>query len=355
MKTISENNLEKKYKLVADTIRLYPNQLKQAWDEIGYLQIPQSYKNVENIVFCGMGGSALGARIVDSFAYDRLRIPLEIFNDYNLPNYVNKNTLVIVCSYSGTTEEVIEFTYQAITKGAKIFGITIGETLGELLKKQKIPSYIFEPKYNPSLQPRMSTGYMIGAPLALFNKLGFLNVSEDEIEDAISVSFKELTELHENAPSEKNLALSFANKLKGKIPVLVASSHLFGTAHTIKNQFNESAKTFSVLFEIPELNHHLMEGLSNPTKQKELLKFIFFSSELYKEKVQKRFQVTANVLDKNNIEHLTFKPSSDKQLSQILETLIFGSFCVYYLTKIYKIDPLEIPWVNYFKDQLEKK
>lgn len=348
------NQLEDKYKLVADTIRLYPNQLKQAWDEIGFLHIPPEYKNVENIVFCGMGGSALGARIVDSLAIDRLRIPLEIFNDYKIPNYVNNKTLVVVCSYSGTTEEVIESTYQAIKKGAKIFGITIGGTLGELLKKEKIPSYIFEPKYNPSLQPRMSSGYMLGAPFALFNKLGFLSVSEEEIEDAMSVSFKVLSEFHENSPLEKNLAYSFAHKLKNRIPVLVASNHLYGTAHTIKNQFNESAKTFSVLFDIPELNHHLMEGLKNPIRQKELLKFVFLSSNLYDEKIKKRFLVTQDVLERNLVEYLVYSPTSEKKLSQVFETLIFGSFTVYFLTKLYGIDPLEIPWVNYFKKQLAK-
>jgi glucose/mannose-6-phosphate isomerase len=354
MNAALDNKNKNKYKLVADTIRLYPNQLKQAWDEISFLHIPPEYKNCENIVFCGMGGSALGARMVDSFAFDRLRIPFEIFNDYKIPNYSSKKTLLIVSSYSGTTEETLESTYNAIKANCKIFGITTGGALAGLFKKEKIPSYIFDPIYNPSGQPRMSIGYAFGAVLALLDKLGFVTISDEEIDDAISVSFSVLTEYHENAPIEKNLARFYAESLKGKIPILVSSSHLNGTTHTIKNQFNESAKTFSVSFDIPELNHHLMEGLSNPAKQKEMLKFILISSDLYDAKIQKRFKITADVLDKNKIGNLTYSPRSQKRLSQVFETLIFGSFTVYFLTKMYGIDPMEIPWVDYFKKQLAK-
>src|SRR3989344_6259531 len=120
------NVLEEKFKLVADTIRCYPLQLKQSWDEISDMYIPDDLKNIENIVFCGMGGSALGARIVDSYALDQLRVPSEIFNEYKLPGYTNEKSLVVVSSYSGTTEETLEVTNEALKKRAKIFGITTG-------------------------------------------------------------------------------------------------------------------------------------------------------------------------------------------------------------------------------------
>lgn len=353
--TVQNKNLEEKYKLIADTIRLYPNQLKQAWDDIKFLSIPNDYKYVDNIVFCGMGGSALGARIVKSYSFNKLRIPLEIVNDYNIPNYANKNSLVVVSSYSGTTEEIIECFYKAKASNSKIFGITTGKNLGELLVKESLPHYVIDPTYNPSGQPRMSIGYAFGATLALFNKLGFLTVTDDEIDEAMSVCFNVLTEFHENAPKDKNLAHNFAKLLEGKLPVLVASEHLIGAVHTIKNQLNENAKEFSFLFEIPELNHHLMEGLRNPAKQKGILKFIFFKSDIYNERIQKRYSVTAKVLDKNMIEYISYKPLSANRLSQVFETLIFGSFVVYYLNKLYKIEPLEIPWVDYFKKELAKK
>ena len=75
-KSSEELSLEEKYKLVAATIRAYPLQLKQAWEEIDTLYIPDAYKNVDNVVVSGMGGSALGARIIDSYIVDKIRLPI---------------------------------------------------------------------------------------------------------------------------------------------------------------------------------------------------------------------------------------------------------------------------------------
>ncbi len=347
------SKLDEKFKLVADTIRSYPLQLKQAWDEIRMLNFPEDYKKIKNIVFCGMGGSALGARMVDSLAFNQLRVPLEIFNDYKIPNYVDANSLVIISSYSGTTEETIESTYQALKRNAKIFGITTGGTLADLLNKEKAPAYVFDPKHNPSKQPRMAIGYACGAVLSLLTKLDVITVSAEDIEKAIAIMNVVLTDYNENAPGEKNLARVYAESLKNRIPVFVASDHLVGTIHTIKNQFNESAKTFAVLFELPELNHHLMEGLKNPAKIREVFTFVFITSHLYSEGVQKRYPLTAEVVDKNGLPYLMYSPRSEDKLSQVFETLIFGSFVVYYLTRLYNIDPMAIPWVDYFKEKLK--
>ncbi len=351
---LSNKYLFEKYKLVSDTIKLYPNQFEQAWEEIKNINIPDDYKKIDNVVFCGMGGSALGARIVESFGFGKLRVPIKIVNDYKIPAYVNPKTLVIVSSYSGTTEETIESTYKAIKSNAKLFAITTGGKLSEIVKKEKIPAYVFNPLFNPSNQPRMSIGYAFGATLATFNKLNLLTISDDEIGNALRNSYKILTEIQENAPISKNLTHHFSLSLRNKIPIIVASEHLYGASYTIKNQFNESAKTFSVIFDIPELNHHLMEGLSNPKGQKELFEFIFFESENYDEKIRKRYKITADVLDKNNISYLFYNTKSKDLLSEIFEVLIFGSYTVYFLTKLYNIDPLEIPWVDYFKEKLSK-
>ncbi len=349
-----KTSLEEKFKLVADTIRSYPAQLKQSWDEISKMYVPNDYKNVDNIVFCGMGGSALGARMVDSFAFDRLRVPFEIFNDYKIPNYVNNKSLVILSSYSGTTEETLEATYEAIKKQAKIFGITTGGSLSEIIIKEKLSGYIFEPIYNPSGQPRMSIGYASGAVLALLSKLSLITVTNEEIEETIRVMNDVLTEYQESAPAEKNLAKKYADTLRGRVPIIVASEHLVGSAHTIKNQFNESAKTFSALFDIPELNHHLMEGLKNPERLRTLFTFFFINSKLYSEKIQKRYPLTSKVVEKNGVDYIMYSPRSSNRLSQVYETLVFGSFIVYFLTLKYEIDPMVIPWVDFFKSRLAK-
>jgi glucose/mannose-6-phosphate isomerase len=261
---------------------------------------------------------------------------------------------VILSSYSGNTEEVISCLHDAQTKGAQIFGITTGGKLAQLLEKDSLPRYVFDPKNNPSKQPRMSIGYAAGAILSLLSQTQTIHLWGEEIDSAFKTMRAAIKDYDENVAADKNLAKSYAGKLARRAPILVASEHLAGTAHTIKNHFNENAKTFSALFELPELNHHLMEGLKYPAKLREVFHFIFFNSKLYSERVQKRYPLTFEVIEKNGYEYSVFTPRSDKKVDQVFETLVFGSFVVYYLAKNYKIDPTIIPWVDYFKEKLAK-
>ncbi|MCH7640811.1 hypothetical protein IID22_01245 [Patescibacteria group bacterium] len=351
---MSKNILDKKYKSIRDTIKKYPDQLLQAWDEIQDIKLPKEFSHIENVVVCAMGGSALGARIVDSLIVGRVQVPIEIFTQYHVPNYVGNKTLVILSSYSGNTEEVISCFHEAHMKKAQIFGITTGGELEGELVSHKLPRYVFDPKMNPSKQPRMAIGYASGALLSLFYKLRIVHLWREEIESAVEVMREETKINEEEVDESTNMAKRYAKKLKGRAPILVASEHLLGVAHTIKNQLNESAKTFSVLFDLPELNHHLMEGLKNPAKIREVFHFIFINSDLYSDRVNLRYPLTTQVVEKQGLEFSLYKPRSDKKVDQVYEFLIFGSYVAYYLSKIYGVDPKAIPWVDYFKAQLSK-
>ena len=52
-----------------------------------------------------------------------------------------------------------------------------------------------------------------------------------------------------------------AQKIINKYPYYIVSEFLTGVGNTIVNQTNETAKSISSFRVIPELNHHLMEGL----------------------------------------------------------------------------------------------
>jgi glucose/mannose-6-phosphate isomerase len=344
-------NLESLYQKLRETISLYPEQLRQAWKEVNALEVPEEFSSVKNIVFCGMGGSALGARIVKAFSQDIMEVSFEIYTEYNLPNYADEQTLVICSSYSGTTEETLSCANQALEKGISTFLITTGGELAKIATEKQVPAYIIQPNHNPSGQPRNAIGYATGAVLALLAKIGLLPIGNSEIEATISAMQEAVKKNDEGSggPSEK-----LSQTLAGKIPVLVASEHMLGVAHTIKNQFNESAKTFSVLFDLPELNHHLMEGLRNPKDNKNLLYFVFLNSNLYSPRVEKRYPLTIDVVKQNEVPSYTYLPSSSNKLSQVFETLVFGSFTVYHLTKAYSINPTQIPWVDYFKKKLKE-
>lgn len=337
---------------VLSSIKMLPQQASQAWEEINDLKFSKNLSGAKNIVVCGMGGSALGGRVVDSFVEKKIRAPIEIFTQYFVPNYVNQDTLVILSSYSGNTEEAMSCAHDAIKRNAKIFGITTGGKMADFLKKENKDAYVYEPTFNPSKMPRLAIGYSIFAILALLNKTHFVTLTEEDIKTAIEALSKYIKEFGPRSKQENNLAKKLALKLQNKIPVLVSSEHLLGVSHVFKNQLNETAKTFSNLFDLPELNHHLLEGLKLPAKSKEVLHFLFLYSKLYTERVTKRYSITQEVVEKNSVSNSIYIFSSDTKLEQITELLCLGSFASLYLAALSGTDPSEIPWVDYFKKKL---
>lgn len=66
------------------------------------------------------------------------------------------------------------------------------------------------------------------------------------------------------------------------------------------------------------------------------------------------FKNIQNVVSKNNVSFDEYKPTGSTKLSQVLNVLSFGGYLTYDLAMLYGQDPSVIPWVNYFKRELEK-
>lgn len=327
-------------------------QCQQAWQEVKKVKIPASYKKASNILINGMGGSGLGGHVIQTLFSDRLKVPLQVVNSYNLPAYLSEKTLYIIVSYSGTTEEPISTGREAIKKRAKILGITTGGKLKQFLIRNNIPGYLFDPKHNPCGEPRMGQGYMLMGQFGLLKKCGMINITDQEIEKAIEAVGQAKKKFGLVNPLPKNPAKKIAQACKNKIPILIGSEFLVANTHTFANQINENGKNFAAYFVIPELNHHLMEGLKNPQFNKKFLIFVFLESDLYHSRVRIRHKITKKVIQKHGIKVVGYKSRAKTKIEQVFEILSLGGYVSFYLAMLYQIDPSFIPWVDYFKKEL---
>ena len=139
----------------------FPEQIKEAKDIVNSTQLSSIFK-IDNIVISGMGASSISGDIVQSLFRDRLDIPIFVNRQYDLPKWVNKNTLVISQSYSGNTEETLSTFKHAYQKRSKIIGISSGGKLQEYCEKREIPHI----KIPTGFSPRAATGYVL---LAVWN------------------------------------------------------------------------------------------------------------------------------------------------------------------------------------------
>src|SRR5579872_6686865 len=84
-----------------------PDQMEDAWNIAGGLELPADYRDVSGILIAGMGGSAIGGSLLETYGSDHIPVPLTVWRNYGLPAYVGDRTLVIAASYSGNTEETL--------------------------------------------------------------------------------------------------------------------------------------------------------------------------------------------------------------------------------------------------------
>jgi glucose/mannose-6-phosphate isomerase len=325
-------------------------QIEDAWKTVKNIEVPENYKKVNKIIICGMGGSSLGGHVIRSLYADQLEVPIYLQRDYNLPKWTDQNTLVVLSSYSGNTEETVSCANDAEDNKYKTLVITSNGELARIAQNNNFPSYQINPQFNPCGQPRMAIGYSVFGQVAMFNKLGLITIDEQQIKN-LTKCLKELTSNYElSVPVEKNPAKQIAIKLKNKFVNYISSQHLRGASHVFNNQTNENSKNFSNYFFIPELNHHLMEGLKNPDLENGV--FLFFNSKHYSKRIQKRFALTKDVVEKNGVLVLEKTFNEKTKLEDAFHLILFGGYTTFYLSMLNNLNPAPIPWVDYFKEKL---
>ena len=335
------------------SIKNLPLQILTAWKCVSDMKL-NPIPDISGIYFCGMGGSVYAGRIIKSLFRYSLTVPVEIVDNYHLPASVNKNSLIVCASYSGNTEETISACRQALSQKLNLIGVTSGGTLLGLLKANSKPVYVFEDKLNPSRQPRLGQGYIIASVLAFLAKLKLLEIDTKSISDLSNYLSCESEKLKESISLSLNPAKKLTIAFGEKVVNFVASEFLEGAVHAIRNPINESSKHFASYFIIPELNHHLLEGLKFPSGFQSQNIFAFIKSSFYSDKIKKRMNITKDVVSQNGLETIIIDLKGKSPFIQVFELIQLLNFVSFYLAVYHKINPAPVPWVDYLKEKLSR-
>ncbi|KKR91863.1 MAG: Bifunctional phosphoglucose/phosphomannose isomerase [Parcubacteria group bacterium GW2011_GWC2_42_12] len=340
---------------VAKSIESLPSQMKQVLKQADLIKIPPDYSQVAQVVVNGMGGSNIGVGMIGAALSDQIKVPIIITAGYEVPASVNENTLYLLSSYSGNTEEVLSVYLEAKKRGAKVMAICEqGENkLARLMKDENIPGFTFKSDHNLSGQPRMGLGYSVLGVAMLLARVGLLEIKAQEMEKIIVNLEAWGEELSPDKSAKTNRAKQIALELYNKIPVIVGAEFLVGNLKILRNQFNETSKNFASFLELPDMNHFALEGLAKPVSNKDNLTFFFIDSSLYHPRIIKRSTLTKQIVQKNKIKYIDHKLSGASKLEQAFNMLQFGAWATYYLAMLNNVNPVKIPWVEWFKKELE--
>lgn len=305
--------------------------------------------SVSNIVFAGMGGSALSALLAQS--WPGAAKPFEVVRGYNLPAYVGQDTLAIISSYSGNTEEELDCLKQAEDKGAKIVIMSAGGKLQELAAEKNLP-YVQIPSAS---QPRYATLYSFAALIKVLETVGLVDegTADRELEAAEAFLKAEVASWSAEIPTRENPAKQLAKELIGKSIVIYAGPLMSPAAYKWKISFNENAKNVAWWGQYPEFNHNEFIGWSGWPHDKPYAVIDLISSFEHP-RVNKRFGLSAKLLSGRRPAPNTVEARGDSLLQQLLWTVVFGDFVSIYTALLNGVDPAPVELVEKFKAELSK-
>ncbi len=296
---------------------------------------------IGNVLICGLGGSGIGGTIISQVVSADANCPITINKDYKIPAFVDQNTLVIACSYSGNTEESLEMLMQAEAKNATIACVTSGGKLLEIAKEKNY-NHIVIPGGHP---PRAAFGLAFPPLFCLLSH--YKTISEDyfyQFNNAINTINTE----EENIIIE---AKAITEKLMNKIPVIYADANYEGIAIRFRQQINENSKMLCWHHVIPEMNHNELVGWT--TKNDDLAVVLFRNDDDYF-RTQKRMEVNKTVFSNYTSTIIEIFSKGNSRLEKAMYLVHLGDWISYLLAEKKGIDVTEVDVITHLKNELAK-
>ena len=303
---------------------------------------------INNMVVAGMGGSALAALLVKSWLKSELAVPLDVIRSYDLPAYVNQNTLVIASSYSGDTEEVLSCIEQANMKGAQVAIIASG---GQLIDKANANRIAFV-SLPVGIQPRMAVIYNLRALVALLANFGIVSdVKLSEIASKSKWLESESAKWASDVPTTNNYAKQLALQAVGKTAVFYGGTLTAMIAYKWKICWNENAKNVAFWNEIPEFNHNEFIGWTGLPVEKPFAVFDIISN-LEHSQILKRFEISDRLLSGLRPKSTVINLVGESVIEQLLWGSILADFVSIYLAILNGVDPTPVQLIEKLKQEL---
>jgi len=329
-----------------------PDQFQDAWALAQMQPLPDSHQKPRQIVLCGMGGSAIGGDLTAALISATSRVPMMVVRGYELPAYATgPETLVIVSSHSGNTEETLSAADQAVSRNVRMLAITTGGALADHAQTHGYPLWKFEYKS----QPRAALGWSFGLLLGLVHRLKLISTLEADIAEAIDLLRQEKRRYGAASPLAQNPAKRGAGQLVGRIPVFYGGGVFEPVARRWKAQLNENAKVWAQYEPMPEGDHNAIVGISFPAELMTHMQAIFISSrELDHPRVALRHDLTFKLFLQYGIMVDTFHPRGVSVLAQMCHAIQYGDYLSFYTAMAYKADPTLIAPIIELKEQMAR-
>jgi len=323
-------------------IERFPAQLVESLEIGQAATLTKHNKEINKIYVAGLGGSGIGGDFVAEMVVNELKVPYLVGKGYDIPAYVDQNTLAIISSYSGNTEETLSSFDQIEKTGAKVVCIASG---GKVIAKAKEAGYDYIQVPGDWPSPRACLGFSLVQQIFVLEKLGFISAAiSSQIKTAIDVIKYDQDDI-------KAQALDIAKKLYGKTPIIYTTDRMESVAVRLRQQINENAKLLCWHHVIPEMNHNELVGWK--AKRDDVAVLYFRNKDDHKRNAT-RVDINKEIISKLAPTVLEVWSKGQSLPEKMLYFVNLGDWVSWYMSEMHGVDSIEVDVIDYLKGELAK-
>ena len=298
------------------------------------------FKDIDHIVFSGMGGSGTIGDIFSSIL-SKKNIHTTVVKGYLLPETVDDNTLVVTTSVSGNTAETISILESAHEKNCQ----TIAFSSGGIMESYCLKNNIEFRKIPQTHSPRASLPNYTYSILKTLNSI--FPINKNEIIESIDVLKTVSNLISSNNLSQSNVSLELANWIDG-VPIIYYPWGLEAGAIRFKNSLQENAKSHAFVENVIESGHN---GIVSWERSSDMVP-IMIKGEDDHIKTKERWNIVCQYFNQNNIEFKEVNSVTGGILSKIMHLIyVLDYSSIYYAIRL-GVNPTPIKSIDYIKDKL---
>ena len=324
-------------------IAKFPNQIKKSFSIMSTWKARLEYRNIENIMVLGMGGSAIGGDVARVLAQNANSAPIIINRSYNIPEWVGSNTLILACSYSGGTEETLSAFAQCRERNCSIIVLSTGGIITDYADKYDLDRIPIPSGY----QPRAALGFSFSLILILLNRLGFV---QNQIIEMVEKSIKSLELLSIEMNEDENKALTIAKNIHTTCPIIYGSEELtWVAALRFRGQLAENAKMLSFHNHFPEQNHNEIEGWTVNKDIMSRFSIVWLKDEDDNSGTQDRMEISSALLESSAGSQFQISQTGKNRVERLLKLIHFTDWISYYAALLNNMDPTPVNRIQELK------
>ena len=301
------------------------------------------FSNINHIVFVGMGGSGALGDIFSSIL-SKTNIHVKVVKGYNLPKTVNENTLIVIISISGNTDETNTILKTATKLNCKLIAFSSGGKVEKFCKNNNIEFRKIEQFHSPRAS----------FPSFLFSLLNILSpilpILEKDIQDALKKMEETKKQISVENISKNNLAMSLA-KWISDVPIIYYPWGLESVAIRFKNSLQENSKSHAIIEDVVEACHNGIVAWESKSNIKPIM--IRGVDDHFETK--QKYQILSEYFNENGIEFKEIFSVEGNILTKIINLIYILDYVSIYKSILEGIDPTPVKSIDYIKNKIDSQ